>query len=291
MKNLKLLLLVVIALFTVHINGQIKLHSSGGISIGSTTDPNSATTVFADPVIFEDAVSFNGGISEDIIPASVGKHLGSPEVRWSTVYASNLYLYGSIHNSLKPWGNMAYDLGTSTLRWRDAYVEEIDVDGVTIAALGSPTAAHSIVFDMSYGGYLEINNGPTNYVAFNSDKSYYNFDDDVKSQGILLDSDITLKDDIAKIKDSGTSIEKLKKLEGITFKFKEDKDEMKYAGFSAQELRKVFPDLVFEDEEGLLSVNYIGLIPYLVEAMKEQEARINELERMLIERDEFEALK
>ncbi len=48
-------------------------------------------------------------------------------------------------------------------------------------------------------------------------------------------------------------------------------------GFVAQELQELFPNLVFEDEKtGLLSVDYIGLIPILVNGLQEQQAQINE---------------
>ena len=41
-------------------------------------------------------------------------------------------------------------------------------------------------------------------------------------------------------------------------------------GFIAQELKEVFPELVTQDKEGYYSINYIGLIPLMVEALKEQ---------------------
>jgi hypothetical protein len=52
-------------------------------------------------------------------------------------------------------------------------------------------------------------------------------------------------------------------------------------GFIAQEVREVFPELVKEDEEGYLSVNYIGLIPYLVEAIKGQQSEIDSLKKLV----------
>lgn len=54
-------------------------------------------------------------------------------------------------------------------------------------------------------------------------------------------------------------------------------------GLIAQEVREKFPDLVFEDSEGYLSISYNDFIPILLEAIKEQEKRINELESMLLE--------
>jgi hypothetical protein len=49
-------------------------------------------------------------------------------------------------------------------------------------------------------------------------------------------------------------------------------------GFIAQELRKTFPELVDENEEGYLNVDYIGLIPVLVEAIKELQVKVETLE-------------
>jgi hypothetical protein len=59
-------------------------------------------------------------------------------------------------------------------------------------------------------------------------------------------------------------------------------------GFLAQELRELFPELVRENDKGYLSVNYIGLIPVVVEVVKEhkqaldaQAKKIKELEAVL----------
>jgi len=55
----------------------------------------------------------------------------------------------------------------------------------------------------------------------------------------------------------------------------------KRIGFIAQELKEVFPDLVSEDDLGFLGVDYIGLIPVIVEAMKEQQRQIQSLQEQL----------
>ena len=41
---------------------------------------------------------------------------------------------------------------------------------------------------------------------------------------------------------------------------------------------KIFPNLVRKDEKGILSLNYIELIPLLINAMQEQNSRIKQLE-------------
>lgn len=48
-------------------------------------------------------------------------------------------------------------------------------------------------------------------------------------------------------------------------------------GFIAQELREVFPELVREDHDGYLGIDYISLIPVMVEAMKELREEIDML--------------
>ena len=54
----------------------------------------------------------------------------------------------------------------------------------------------------------------------------------------------------------------------------------KHYGVIAQELQEVAPELVFDGggDEHLLSVNYIELIPHLINKIHQQDKRIKELE-------------
>lgn len=60
-----------------------------------------------------------------------------------------------------------------------------------------------------------------------------------------------------------------------------EKDMSRYSkkqiGFIAQELQSYYPELVREDRNGLLSIDYIGLIPVIVEAIKDQDCIITDL--------------
>ncbi|GEM_PF-2088571 len=63
-----------------------------------------------------------------------------------------------------------------------------------------------------------------------------------------------------------------------------EKSRMNKIGFIAQEVEEVLPNLVrFDAESGLKSVDYIGVIPILVEAIKEQQGEI-EILRSQIEK-------
>ena len=48
-------------------------------------------------------------------------------------------------------------------------------------------------------------------------------------------------------------------------------------GFSAEQLEEVFPDLVYENEFGTKSINYMEMVPILVQAIKELKGEIEEL--------------
>ncbi len=52
-------------------------------------------------------------------------------------------------------------------------------------------------------------------------------------------------------------------------------------GFLAQELKEIYPDLVSQDTLGYYLVDYIGLIPIMVESLKEQKAQIDALSALV----------
>ena len=49
-------------------------------------------------------------------------------------------------------------------------------------------------------------------------------------------------------------------------------------GLNVEELEEVFPDLVYENEGGSKSINYVEMVPILVQAINELSAKVAELE-------------
>lgn len=132
---------------------------------------------------------------------------------------------------------------------------------------------------------------------------------EVKINGALvLTSDESVKKNIQTV---DKSLDKLKQLKSVTYNFKgvtEEDDNSEpsisnktgliektvfkpknnkdsygrnYYGFLAQDIQKLFPDLVYKDSAGMLGVDYIGIIPLLVNALNEQETKITDLESRL----------
>ena len=52
-------------------------------------------------------------------------------------------------------------------------------------------------------------------------------------------------------------------------------------GLAADQLQKVYPELVYEDAEGNYSINYIEMVPLLVQSIKELSAKVTSLEQQL----------
>jgi hypothetical protein len=93
-----------------------------------------------------------------------------------------------------------------------------------------------------------------------------------------ITSDSRLKDNI---KPLGSTISKLQEIEGKTYMLKRDQSGASKIGVLAQDVQTVFPELVAEGSDGVLSVNYTGLIPVLINAINEQDAKIEKLQEMI----------
>jgi hypothetical protein len=52
-------------------------------------------------------------------------------------------------------------------------------------------------------------------------------------------------------------------------------------GVIAQDLQKIYPDLVYQDNDGNLTVDYTGLIPIMIKALQAQQKKIEDLEVLI----------
>ncbi len=94
---------------------------------------------------------------------------------------------------------------------------------------------------------------------------------------VTQNSDVNLKKNITVVDNALT---KIQQLSGYNYYWKDStRDQQLQAGLLAQEIETWMPELVTTDEAGIKSVNYSGLIPYLVEAIKEQQKIIEQLRK------------
>ena len=91
-------------------------------------------------------------------------------------------------------------------------------------------------------------------------------------------SDVRLKRGIA---DLDSSVDNILLLHGVSFEWRvDDFPDMSLPngsqlGFIAQEVEKVYPELVSVDADGYKHIDYAGLTPVLVEAIKDQQTTID----------------
>ena len=102
-------------------------------------------------------------------------------------------------------------------------------------------------------------------VMFNGDTTVSN--DLTVSGDVVISSDARLKSNIVSL---GSTLPKLLQIDGKSYEMKGKQK----IGVLAQEIQEVFPELVSEDDNEMLAVNYQGLVPVLINALKEQESKI-----------------
>ena len=104
--------------------------------------------------------------------------------------------------------------------------------------------------------------------------------------GYWVNSDLRLKTNVLPIENA---LDKITNLNGKTYSLKKTnrkacENDVKY-GLIAQEVKEIVPELVkeTEDSSSFLSINYDGLIPILIEAIKEQQVTIDSISRKIKE--------
>ena len=116
-----------------------------------------------------------------------------------------------------------------------------------------------------------IGNGTSS--AFSDAFVVYFNGDATLSGDLTINSDERLKDNIQPL---GSTLNKLHQIEAKTYSLKKDEEHTPKIGVLAQEVQAVFPELVTEGADGILSVNYQGLVPVLINAINEQQLKMSE---------------
>ena len=96
-------------------------------------------------------------------------------------------------------------------------------------------------------------------------------------------SDINLKDNIRPIE---SAIFKVQQIRGVTFDWNEKAGKIEQqkghdVGLIAQEVEKVLPEVVQIREDGIKAISYEKVVPLLVEAVKDQQVIIENLENRI----------
>jgi len=179
-------------------------------------------------------------------------------------------------------------IGSSSYYWNNGYFQSLNVSG-TMNVRGAIDLADNDILRLGSGDdaelfcngshlYLDLNGGIGNFYIRDGSTTRYTFNDNgtfTATGNVTAYSDISLKKNIEVIPDA---LDKVSQIRGVTYE-RIDED-LRQAGVIAQEVETVLPEVVSTNEEGIKSVAYGNLVGLLIEAIKEQQERINRLEEI-----------
>lgn len=258
-------------------------YGSSGVYIG---DMAGAYSSAGDNLVFigKNAGSSNNGSNNVFIGRSsgqynhqgekntyIGTNTGEPENNTSKSYSNNIFIgfetgkYAKGSNSIlvgvkgyRPSETTSHDVNhkLNIGNWifgATSDGNQLTEDGSGDKILGIATMAE-VGFGLTVKGGLKLTGG-----------------------GLSQSSDRRLKKNINTI--NNNSVDKLLQLRGVSYYWKKGDSKRLNYGLIAQEVRQLFPNLVTgeETENSTLSVNYIELIPLLIEGHKHQANEIIEL--------------
>jgi hypothetical protein len=149
-----------------------------------------------------------------------------------------------------------------------------------LAAKAQATKTENLLSDGQRYDGTEVSNTYENTLVLRDSSGNFEANKITAYDDIIVSasSDITLKTDVKAI---GNSLQKISAIRGTEFNWDSRKDTPytgKDYGVIAQEVEKVFPEMVVTRENGIKAVRYDRLIPVLIEAVKELSLKVHDLE-------------
>jgi len=221
----------------ISVSGNVNLTDNNGIFFGDATK---GMKIYSDGTYLR----LNKGSATSALPFLL-------EQPTSYLYSDNLYLGWSSGDYIHFRGNTVTATNWGITSSGSATFSGLNVNGSSTVDAITADGAGRFNYGLTAYQYLTI------YGTFNNM------------------SDEKLKKDIKDL--NAGSLDKIINLQGVTYKFKNDETQNSFTGFIAQDVQKVFPELVSEQEEGL-AIKTLEMIPHLVEAIKEQQIIIESLE-------------
>lgn len=137
-----------------------------------------------------------------------------------------------------------------------SYIEFYESGGTRTGYMGDSNATPHIYIASVSGSIIALSNLGT--CTYSSGASW------------SCTSDLRLKDRVQPLQ---KSLEKIIQLQGVSYHWRKDNSVMKHIGLIAQDVQKVFPEVVsVDDASKMLTLDYSALISPMIEAIKELKA-------------------
>jgi len=182
-------------------------------------------------------------------------------------------------------GNDRVGVGTSSPN-TDFEVRKGVTSAIRVSGGSNTNYKTEIGYDNSTGPYIKSGSSGIQSLQFYVDNTSLaltlaandvaTFTSDVNATNFNSTSDANLKTNVETLTGS---LDAVKSLRGVSFDWLENGGSE--IGVIAQEVEDVLPDVVNTNEDGIKSVKYGNMVAVLIEAMKEQQAQIDELKSQL----------
>ena len=298
----KIIFTGLLSVFVSTVLAQLKVTPDGKVGIGITTTPisNFAVGTLGDQY-------FRNAFESDIVTMNIYCLGNSPII--ANYWGTGLSVFTAVSSSRGDKG-IESSVGKASPSGSGRAI------GLTSIAFNA-TSGYNYGVIGSLGGSNNgtgiLGNADGSYQGFYIDGKYAGyFNGNVKVTGtingtVVGSSDIRYKQNITELgaSDSGNDNE-LKRITGlvpISYNYKQVYYELrsdtlenpvghfdekspvfhkKHFGLIAQDLQKIYPDLVYENDNGYLSINYTEIIPLLIQSIKELKEEVDLLSSALV---------
>ena len=273
----KYILTILACLTTLFANAQLVVNESGRIKIGEWESPLTPPNNPYDPIF------------PYSLPGGNNFYIGSDTIAMLNIYGTREHDAGAYMN-----------FGNSTANHGYVSIGELGVIDTDKVWLHGRKGLYFTTLDNDTVCYYDADKG-----------NYFQFNCDVKTTGVFVSSDSRGKSNITPLGDASYGLSQIspvsyylttaptmqrvasaseqtsesdeKQLENQTIKskFNTEKNSSLRFGFIAQEVKEIYPELVKTDSDGYMSVDYIGFIPLLVDAVNGLQAKVDEQEAII----------
>jgi hypothetical protein len=217
--------------------------SSGGLEIGGTQVISSSRAISGT------TLGLTGTLTSNLAASSIHQEYQRAGSKRGDIFIS------SVDYALRPVAGVTLTFGTSG----------VDSDIKMFSNIGQAWLLDGATGNITMTGTLGLTGTRVSQGFFTNITS---------TNAVVVDSDSTLKQNITPITNATETILAINPVE---YTWKSDSLNKVHYGVIAQEINEILPNIVISNGE-TLGVAYGEIIPYLLAAIKELEARITELE-------------
>ena len=285
LKNISLTGMVIVLTCNIS-QAQLKLYSNGSTSIGSISQPPAGAEL---QVIGNSVFSASTSAINSSAYIKGANNYSTPTIPDYTWWSDTLT--GIFHPTINTVGISIAGKTACLITPSQNIIIDSSVDnGDKLQVNGSINRSPFDIYSNApanniYSGINWVNNITTKAWAVKNggqDEFYVSGNGQAYSYGWNIISDSTLKENVCGIKNG---LDKVLHLQGVTYTLKRDAGRatvpIRQMGLIAQAVQRVVPEVVLTNGNGIKTIAYSNMVGLLVEAIKQEDNKVNHLQHEL----------